>query len=95
MQHFCAPADTFEVCAEKRACSKCKEMRIFPDEFHKSGNGRNGIPTFRPDCVECHRKLDRAAKRKKRAQVKDDDDDGEVQAPKARRARTLTKSESI
>lgn len=70
-------------------CSKCKKMRSFPDEFHKSGSSRNGFPTFRPDCIECHRKLDRAAKRKKRAQVKDED----IRVkPKSRRSKATSRS---
>lgn len=60
-------------------------MRRFPADFHKSGNGKNGVPTFRPDCIECHRKLDRAAKRKKRAEGKEHDAGTVAVEPRSRK----------
>jgi hypothetical protein len=67
-------------------------VRVFPDEFHKSGSTRSGVPTFRPDCIECHRKLDRTAKRKKRAQEKDASREYDLAKIKAQRAKKGAKS---
>ena len=53
--------------AETRVCSKCKESKPFPASFHRAGLNRSGVITYRPDCADCHRALDRIAKRNKRA----------------------------
>ena len=53
--------------AETRVCSKCKQAKPFPASFHRAGLNRAGVVTYRPDCVDCHRELDRKAKRAKRA----------------------------
>lgn len=53
--------------AETRICSKCKEAKPFPSSYHRAGLNRAGLVTYRPDCVDCHRELDRKAKRAKRA----------------------------
>ena len=55
------------ICAETRICSKCKEAKPFPGSFHRAGLNRSGVVTYRPDCADCHRALDRVAKRLKRA----------------------------
>ena len=54
-------------CAETRVCSKCKESKPFPASFHRAGLNRSGVVTYRPDCADCHRELDKIAKRRKRA----------------------------
>jgi hypothetical protein len=65
-----SPRRLVTVHAETRVCSKCKESKPFPSSFHRAGLNRSGIITYRPDCADCHRALDRVAKRLKRAMQK-------------------------
>eukprot|EP00892_Ulva_mutabilis_P005129 jgi/Ulvmu1/2989/UM015_0029.1 len=72
---------------DTKECSKCRQIKAFPQEYHRSGTAKNSNEiTYRPDCIDCHRALDRDAKRKKRA-IKRVQEDSDSETPRKRATR--------